>query len=270
MDADANPRAVPGSNITGDVAARLAADYADLVADVNAAIMAAHAMPLTVEGPEDVAALSSQAVKLRDLKARAEAARVVEKEPYLRSGEAVDAFFKTWQEMLEAVRKMLVAPIDSYKQAQLRAERERREAEAREARRREEQARKAREEAEAAARRARAPETRERHEQDAHFARVDESVAAAASEQATVATMVKSSELARERFEGKERSGVVTMRKAAVVYIEDVSLLDLELLRPFFREEHLLAALKAWAKNTNYAAKMPGAVAVQRDETIIR
>src|SRR5436190_4048246 len=127
MDADANPRAVPGSNITGDVAARLAADYADLVADVNAAIMAAHAMPLTVEGPEDVAALSSQAVKLRDLKARAEAARVVEKEPYLRSGEAVDAFFKTWQEMLEAVRKMLVAPIDSYKQAQLRAERERRE-----------------------------------------------------------------------------------------------------------------------------------------------
>lgn len=270
MDADANPRAVPGSNITGDVAARLAADYADLITDIDVAIMDANALPPTVEGPEDVATVSSQAVKLRDLKARAEAARVVEKEPHLRAGEVVDAFFKTPQERIEAVRRTLSLSVDAYKQVQLRAERERREAEAREARRREEQARKAREEAEAAARRARAPETKERHEQDAHFARVDESIAAAATEQATVATMVKSSELARERFEGRERSGLVTMRRIPVVYIEDVAKLDLELLRPFLREEHLLAALKAWAKSTNYATKMPGAVAVQRDETVIK
>lgn len=270
MDDTINPRAAPGSNITSDVGARLAADYAELIADVGTAAIDAQALPRTVEGPEDVAALSSHIVKLRDLKARAEAARVEEKEPHLRAGEVVDAFFKRLQEGCEQWRRMLTAPVDAYKQAQIRAEKERREAEAREARRREEDARRAREEAEAAARRARSPEKKEQHEQDAHFARIDESIAAATSEQATVATMVKSSELARERFEGRERSGLVTMRKTAVVYIEDAAKLDLELLRPFFKEEHLLAALKAWAKSINYAQKMPGAVAAQRDETIIR
>jgi flagellar biosynthesis GTPase FlhF len=265
-----NPRAVAGSNITGDVAARLTVDYAELLRDIEDALGQGGMLPHTVEGPEDVAAVSSHAVKLRDLKARAEAARVAEKEPHLRAGEVVDAFFKTPQEKLEGLRRVLSSSVDAYKQAQLRAERERREAEAREARRREDEARKAREEAEAAARRARSPERKEQHEQDAAFARTEETVAAEQRERATVETMVKPAEMVRERFEGRERSGVVTMRKTPVVYIEDSSLLDLELLRPFIREEHLLTALKAWAKATNYAQKMPGAVAVQRDETVIR
>src|SRR5436190_3022744 len=194
MDADATPRAVPGSNITGDVAPRLAVDYADLLDDIKAAIAEASALPPTVEGPEDVATVSSQAVKLRDLKARAEAARVVEKEPHLRAGEVVDAFFKTPQERLEQVRRVLSVSVDSYKQMQLRAERERREQEAREARRREEEARRVREEAEAAARRARSPEAKEQREQDAAFARIDESIANEERERAQVATMLKSGE----------------------------------------------------------------------------
>ena len=270
MDADANPRAVPGSNITGDVAARLAVDYADLLDDIKAAIAEASALPPTVEGPEDVATVSSQAVKLRDLKARAEAARVVEKEPHLRAGEVVDAFFKTPQERLEQVRRVLSVSVDSYKQMQLRAERERREQEAREARRREEEARRVREEAEAAARRARSPEAKEQREQDAAFARIDESIANEERERAQVATMLKSGELVRERFEGRERSGLVTMRKTPVVFIEDTAKLDLEALRPFFKDDHLLAALKGWARATNYAEKMSGATVSLRDETVIK
>lgn len=60
------------------------------------------------------------------------------------------------------------------------------------------------------------------------------------------------------------------MRKTPVVFIEDVSQLDLELLRPFLKLEHLEQALRAWAKATNYAQEMPGATVAMRDATVIR
>ena len=65
-------------------------------------------------------------------------------------------------------------------------------------------------------------------------------------------------------------SGQVTRRKTAVVFIDDASELDLERLRPYLKEKHLLAALKAWAKATNYGREMPGATIGMRDATVVR
>jgi hypothetical protein len=72
-----------------------------------------------------------------------------------------------------------------------------------------------------------------------------------------------------EHFEG-ERSGLVTMRKHEVVYIDDVSKLDLEQLRPFIKAEHLQMALRAWARATNFARQMPGATITCRETPVVR
>lgn len=95
-------------------------------------------------------------------------------------------------------------------------------------------------------------------------------MADAKAEETTLATMQKSTAMVGERFEGSERSGQVGMRKKPVVFIEDIYKLDLELLRPFLREEHLLMALRAWAKETGYQQEMPGAVVALRDTTVVR
>jgi hypothetical protein len=142
----------------------------------------------------------------------------------------------------------------------------RREAEAAEARKAQAEE-KLREEVEARARRARSAQTIEAQRHEAARAKVDEAMAAAQAEEATLATMATAGRIVRERFEG-DRSGQVTMRKTAVVFIDDASELDLERLRPYLKEKHLLAALKAWAKATNYSREMPGATIGMRDATV--
>jgi len=84
-----------------------------------------------------------------------------------------------------------------------------------------------------------------------------------------MAAMAKASSLVGEHFEG-ERSGKVTMQRREVVLIDDIAKLDLEMLRPYFREEHLLMALRAWARATGFARQMPGATVALRPTTIVR
>ena len=110
----------------------------------------AEELPSTVESSVDVGAVSDIIVKMRDLTARSESHRKAEKEPYMRAGEMVDAFFfSRAKEPLDLKRKGLTARLDLYKQRQLAEERARREAEAAAARSAAEEARKLREEAEA-------------------------------------------------------------------------------------------------------------------------
>ena len=106
-------------------------------------------------------------------------------------------------------------------------------------------------------------------QQEAARAKVDEALAAAAVEATTLATMASSSAMVGERFEG-DRSGHVGMRKTPVIFIDDINKLDLEALRPFIKEEHLLMALRQWAKVTAYQQEMPGATVALRDATVVR
>ena len=137
-------------------------------------------LPSTVESNSDVSAIAPVVVKLRDLSARSESHRKAEKEPHLRTAEAVDAFFfRRMKEPLDAKRKELSARLDVYKQRQLFEERQRREAEAAAARKAQAEAQRLREEAEAAARRARSAETQEQRKAEAVQARAEAAMAEA-------------------------------------------------------------------------------------------
>jgi hypothetical protein len=251
------------------VADRLEADYAELLSNAKDTLADAEELPQSVETSIDMAAVADVAKKIRDLAARAESHRVAEKEPYLRAGDAVQAFFmKRVIEPLNLKYKNLTLRLDAFKQRQLAEERARREAEAAAARRQQQEAQRQREEAEAAARRARSTESVKLRSDEAARARVEENMAAAKTEETTLATMQKAGRMVGERFEG-DRSGKVSMRKVPVVFIDDVAKLDLELLRPYLKEEHLLTALRQWAKATNYQQEMPGATVAQRDATVV-
>lgn len=249
---------------------RLEQDYGELLNNAKDTIADADELPHTVETSIDVSAIAAVVVKLRDLAARGESHRKAEKEPHLRAGEMVDAFFfRRVKEPLDNKRKQLGARLDVYKQRQLAEERARREAEAAAARKAQEEARRKQEEADAAARRARSEEAKEQRAAEAAAARVENEMAAAEAEKTLLSTMARAGKMVGERFEG-DRAGQVTMRKTPVVFIEDVAKIDLERLRFYMKEEHILMALRAWAKATNYEEAMPGATVALRESTVVR
>jgi hypothetical protein len=249
---------------------RLELDYGELLNSARDILTDSELLPRSVESDIDVAAIASMVVKLRDIANRGDAHRVAEKEPHLRAGDAIQAFFmKRVVEPLNAKRFELAKRIDIYKQRQLAEERARREAEAAALRKQQAEALRAKEAAELAARRARSAETIEQRKAEATEARVEANIAVARAEEATLATMASATQIVGERFEG-DRSGLVSMRKTPVVYIDDIEKINLEALRPYLKEEHVLSALKAWAKATNYAREMPGATIGMRDATVVR
>jgi hypothetical protein len=260
-----------GHNIVpSHITERLEADFAALLAAAADELNTAEQLPEIVANSTDMAEVGAMIVKLRDLGARAESHRKAEKEIWLRGGEAVDAFFfRRLRDPLNLMRRVLSRRLDVFKQRQLAEARARREAEAVEARQQQQEAQRTREEAEIAAGRARSSESKSQREQEAAAARVESDVADARAEDATLQTKTAAGRMVGEHFEG-ERSGLVTMRRQEVCFIDDVQKLDLEMLRPYFKEEHLLAALRIWARATNFTRQMPGATISLRATTIVR
>jgi hypothetical protein len=249
---------------------RLELDYAELKTNARAALDDTESLPVNVETSADVEVIASAIKKLHDLVGRATAHRVAEKEPHLRAGDQIFAWFtKGLIEPLTARREQLRVRLDSFKQRELAAQRAKLEAEAAIARTQQIVAQRVREEAEAAASRARSAASLELRQAEARQARVEADMAGSRAEAATLATMASSGALVRERFEG-ERAGIVGMRRSPVCVIIDISKLDLEALRWHLKEEHLLMALRSWAKSTGYVEEMPGATVGMRDTTVVR
>lgn len=283
-----NPAATRGHNeappFAQVVTERMAREYAELQSTVAELGAEAETMPASITTDEEAAPISALVVKLRDVHGRAKAFHKKEKEPYLRGGEAVDAFFFTLMETVQTTGKNLTGIVNDLKQRQLAEERRRREEAAAEARRIEAEARaklaeeqRLRDEAAAAAARARKPETIETHQEKAaehadaaEVARVDTMMARDKAEVATHATLAKPSAMVGKRFEAAGIGGKVTMRQVPKVAIIDASKLDLEKLRPFIAEAALLSALKAWAKVTGHKTMMEGASILMVDDTVIR
>ena len=260
---------------------RLASEYLQLSISASELIDAAKLLPETVLDESELQTFSNNIIALRDAVARAEAARVAEKEDYLRSGQAVDGFFGGIKERLTKAMNVLHRRVGEYQNAKLAAERERRRLEAeqrardaQQARDREERSRREAEEARLAALRARLPQTREEKaaiadeaEGAASQAAAAAAVAAASAEEARIETMRKASEIARSRF---EEGRLVTMKRVPFVEIIDFEKLDAARLWPFVPPEAKERALKAWAKSTGYSRAMDGAVIEMRDETVVR
>lgn len=284
-----NPNAAPGHNeappYAQAVTDRMRDEYGELERNAEDLIESTSALPArTVAKPDDIPAISAAVVKLRDLHSRAKAFHKKEKEPFLRGGEGVDAFFFTIMEKAEATGKALNVIVNDIKQRQLAEERERRRLAEAEARRIEDEAR-AKHEAETmaarqaaeAAERARKPETIEKHEERAEqhtsaaeLARIDTMVAQAQADVARNATLAKPSVMVGERFDAAGIGGKVTMRQVGFVAVEDYSKLDKELLWALMKDDEKLRALKAWAKLTGYTKPMEGAIIEMRDATVIR
>ena len=193
-----------------------------------------------------------------------------EKEPFLRGGEIVDKFFLTPRDELSREERELKARVDRFKQRQLAEARRAREQAAAEARRVEAEAQRIREEAEAAARRARNADAIRQRQLEVEYAKVEETIAARETETAELATLASPASIVRERFEGPERSGMVSMKRAPFVQVEDYALVDLERLRPYLKPEHIEYACRMWAKATNYSETMPGLIAEMREVAFIK
>ena len=287
-----NPRAVIGDNINIDQAQivndRLALDYAKSVQTVDKLLRDATAATGNLASPckvsSDVEALSLGAIikQLRDHDNGLEAYREAEKQPYLRGGNAVDNFFFALRDKLGRRKKgdrsvrpgaidVLQGMIDNWQAEKRAAENARLEQERLEAARlaREQAARhaKALEEAEAAriaAERARKEETRATKgaiaDAAAAAAALAESQAALAAEQAEEArraTLVKDADIVRVRAENG--GGVLlTSKQEGFAFVTDRSLIDFNVLKPFFTDFEVEKALRAWAKAVGFKTQMPG------------
>jgi hypothetical protein len=278
---DLKPRDNQPPDISEQEAGRLAEDYGELSRNASALLEQARAINGEVTDEATLERFSNVIVDMRDTEARAEAARVAEKEPFLRRGQAVDGFFGSIKERLAKGRAVLKRSVDAYQNRKLAEERERRRLAEEQARREaqkaaDEAARLAREaeDRRLAAERARLPETQEakgavaeQAETAAAAAQADAQVAIADAQEKRIDSLAKPSEMARSRF---DEGRLVTMRQVGYAEIVDKMALDPVALWPFIKEDHALAALKAWAKTSSFKKQMTGAVVEMRDESVIR
>jgi hypothetical protein len=211
-------------------------------------------LPARITSKEDLGLVSRSVVDMRDAGARAEATRVAEKEPHLRSGQAVDAFFKTnISDPLAKKQAELNRRINDYQQEQLAAERRRRLEEEREANRIAEEAR-------LKAERARKEETKA-------AAQIDAALATRRAEEAKEATQATPAGMVRERF---EEGQLVTMKKIRFAEVTNLAEVDLIALRPYIKMSAIEDAVKRWAQATEYRAEMKGVTVGERDEAVVR
>lgn len=292
-----NPRAVPGGNQAPDYAQleteRLAKDYVgltDSLADLKAE---AEAFPRGVNDDAEALARGAVIKKLRDLDSRAEGVRVLEKEPHLRRGNAVDAFFGVIRDQIgRRVRTakpglidMLQCDINEYQERKIAAERARQEAERREAERlaREAAAKAAREaqaaeEARQKAERARLEETRARagaladaREREAADRAREAAALAERAEEARLASLQPVAEIARVRGSDQSGAGVtLTMAREPFAQLVDRNKVNMEMLRPYFTDAEIEKALRGWAKATGHRVAMEGAEIGHRNKGVTR
>lgn len=291
-----NPRAITGGNRppeqtdwAKDETDRIVRDYDHALREVDVVLAEARELPNPVSSQDDVGKYSDLVVRMRDLKKRLDSYRTLEKNPHMRRGEAVDQLFFTQISKLEARSKtdpkgamdVLTKRVNEYQTKIAEEERRRRLEEqeqlrkiaaAAEAARLAEET-KASEVAEAADR-ARKPEkvealqeTAHQHKVNAEVARVSEDAARTAHSEAKVAAAAKPADLVRTRSDG---GTLATMRQVGFCEIVDASQLDKEKLWPFLKQEHILMALKTWAKTMSHKHQMTGAIIEMRNDTVFR
>lgn len=292
---DVNPRAVVGDNQAPDYAQRvtdqMARDYAALSESAHALLERARQTPRDLEADEDATALGLIVKELRDTFKRADAYRQAEKEPHLRSEQAVDAFFFGIMEKLArrnprdrsqkpGAADILQGRIDDFLERKRIVEEQRRQEEAaaaakaaREAREKAEREAAEAEEKRLAAERARKPENvaartaeAEAAEQAASTSSVEAAVAAEKAQDAHIATLAKPAEMARTRGDGV----LLTQARESYTLVVDRALLDKEALWPFFTDAEIEKALRGWAKTHNHNKQMAGAEVGHRRKGVTR
>jgi hypothetical protein len=293
-------RVAPGSNEAPDFAKevtdRIASEYIGLSNTLDELINEIPKLPEKVTSDADALMVGALIKRMRDLDSRVESVRTLEKEPYLRGGNAVDSFFNAMRDIIGKRNKndrkakdgytdILQYRINDYQNQKLAEERARREAEAAIAKRAAWEAeQKARVEAIAAEEaRLKAERARKAENIAANQALADAQAAAAAiakqkaddalqaAEDARLATFAKPSDMARVRGNAEAGGGVtLTVAQEAYAMVEDRTQLSWSLIAPFFTDAEVEKALRAWARTTGHRIQMPGAAIGFRNRGVTR
>lgn len=222
----------------------LAEKHADLAAKVEGIADRANKAPRIVTSDEDLAIIGTLIVDARNLFKTADKEREAEKEPFLRGGREVDAFFKVHTDRLNRIGEAFRKLADTWTRQKAEDERRRLAAEAEKAR--QEAAR----QTEIAQRAAEANRTKtaEKHEAKAEDAQraADEAAAAAASPAA---------DHVRQRMD----TGILATAKTEWAFeITDYDAIPLEKLRPYLKREHVEQAIRSLVKIQKNATPLPG------------
>jgi flagellar biosynthesis GTPase FlhF len=279
-----NPRSVVGGNRAPDAAQivteNLTREYNYLAEKVDALLVEARDALTEILEESDALSVGALIKRLKDADKQIEGLRELEKEPHLRSSNAVDQWFFALRDRLGKRNRMgrpgaidvLQNAVNGFLERKRAVEEARRRAEA------EEQARIARQKAqeEADARR-RADEARERQErarkaetaathaaaaeradQEAAAAQAEADLAAERAEEARISALAKPSDMSRTR--GNDGVLLTQAREGYSILI-DRRLIDAPtafLLLPYFTEQEIEKALRGYAKATNYSQPLPG------------
>lgn len=183
-------------------------------------------------------------------------ARVEEKEPYLKAGREVDAFFKAIAASVDPVLKDMKKRLTDYQVKVAAEERARQKAEEE---RLAEEARKAQEEADRIAANAQSG------------ADIDTAIAREAEAAEKIAAATKAEQAAEKSASTtaiKTGGATSTLRKEWALKSLDKQSVDLEALRPFMKVEDLEKAARAYIKAGNHTLK--GAVIEEEFKAVVR
>ena len=214
----------------------LAEQYKFFADEIEKIAKRADEAPKTIKSDDDLDKVGVVIKDAREMYKRAEAARKEEKEPYLKAGKEVDAFFKVLTDRLESITLSLQKRADEYQREKAAEARRKAEEEARRLREQEEAARRKAEEAAAAGKAALAGRAEARAEIAA-----EKAVAAEELAQASAAELA--------RFRGASGT-LATAKTVQKVRIADWQALNLNDLKPYIDREAVQKAANAWLRVT--------------------
>lgn len=281
-----NPRAVVGDNQAPAYAERITEqldrDYSAYAGGIDTLLEKARTAPTEINDDATATAVGLIVKELRDTYNRGEAYRTSEKEPHLRSAEAVDSFFFRLMERLRrrnprdrtqkpGAADILQARIDDYLERKrieednrrraeaerLRREQEERDRIAREQFRRAEEARLAAERARNAERIAEKKAIADAAEKAAQQAKMEAELAAQQAQEAHISALAKPAEMARTRGDGV----LLTQAQEGYVILTDRLAITSEAamaLLPYFTNAEIEKAARGFAKATNHSKQLAG------------
>lgn len=293
-----NERAIVGHNQPPDpvpmLLVRLEGEYKFRVQNVERLLIQARALPQRIDDDDQLGITSKIVKDIRDEVKALESARQAEKLPHMNAERATDGWFFPLIEKLARRAKLgkagavdiLQARMDDYNERKVAAERERREQEhrereriAREAREKAEREQREAEEARRAAERARKPETVEAKSvmagaaaDLAAMARAEADLATHREHEARISTFAKPADMARVRT---EEGPLVTATPIGYADVLDFDELNNNphigvKLWPFVSQSAKEAAVRAFAKATDYNEQIPGASIGKKLKTVVR
>jgi hypothetical protein len=213
---------------------QLKRDFAHVETAIAALEARAAASPLVLEDDEDLASVTGLVGELGKAAKRADELRDVQGRPHLEAQRTINTFFKSFETRLKTARDKIGQRATAYMNKKAEAAREvQRQVEAR-----------ARALADAKAREA-ADALKAGDAERAHAAQAASDNHANSADHAADAAAAKPADLARTQTD----SGTATLAQTWDFEIENIDLVDLEALRPFFVRAAVEAALRQFVKS---------------------